>query len=156
ELAGNMIGLGQLRVSKELPGGVIEGGWYVAREHWGTGLAGEACRALVRHAHHTLGMPALFALVHEDNPRGRRFTERLGFVDVGSGQHYGGPHRVLVCLPPAGGVHHVELWVADLDAAERSFGWLFTELGWCEYQRWPRGVSWRHGRSYVVVEDSPD
>ena len=53
------------------------------------------------------------------------------------------------------GLHHVELWVADLAAAEKTFGWLFTELGWHEYQRWDRGVSWRLGNSYVVVEDSP-
>ncbi|GAB1512882.1 VOC family protein [Actinophytocola sp. KF-1] len=57
-------------------------------------------------------------------------------------------------LPPSG-LHHVELWVADLAAAEKTFGWLFTELGWHEYQRWDRGVSWRLGASYVVVEDSP-
>jgi RimJ/RimL family protein N-acetyltransferase/catechol 2,3-dioxygenase-like lactoylglutathione lyase family enzyme len=153
---GDVVGLGHLRVSTELPGGLFECGWYVDRKRWGTGMAEEAGRAIVEHAHHGVGAPAVFALVHEDNARGRRFTERLGFVDVGSGQHYGGTHRVLVSLRPAGGVHHVELWVADLDAAERSLGWLFTELGWREYQRWPRGVSWRHGSSYVVVEDSPD
>jgi catechol 2,3-dioxygenase-like lactoylglutathione lyase family enzyme len=99
---------------------------------------------------------AVFAVVREDNTRARRFTERLGFVDVGGGDHYGGPHRVLVALPATpSGVHHVELWVADLGAAEKTFGWLFGELGWHEYQRWDRGVSWRLGGSYVVVEDSP-
>jgi len=53
------------------------------------------------------------------------------------------------------GIHHVELWVPDLPRAEASFGWLFGQLGWTEYQRWPHGVSWRLGDSYVVVEDSP-
>jgi RimJ/RimL family protein N-acetyltransferase/catechol 2,3-dioxygenase-like lactoylglutathione lyase family enzyme len=156
ELDGELVGVGHLRTSTELPGGVLECGWYLARAHWGSGLAEEAARAIVGHAHHTLGAPAVFALVHEDNPRARRFVERLGFVDVGSGPHYGAVHRVLVSLPRPSGVHHVELWVADLPSAERSLGWLFTELGWQEYQRWPRGVSWRYGNSYVVVEDSPD
>ncbi len=87
----------------ELPGGVLECGWYLARAHWGSGLAEEAARAIVGHAHHTLGAPAVFALVHEDNPRGRRFTERLGFVDVGAGTHYGAVHRVLVSLPRPSG-----------------------------------------------------
>jgi RimJ/RimL family protein N-acetyltransferase/catechol 2,3-dioxygenase-like lactoylglutathione lyase family enzyme len=156
ELAGEPVGLGQLRVSAEVPGGVLECGWYIAREHRGTGVAREAARAIVDHAHHTLGAPALFSLVREDNARGRRFTERLGFVRVGSREHRGRLHHVYADLTKPSGVHHVELWVADLPAAERSLGWLFTELGWREYQRWPRGVSWRRGASYVVVEDSPD
>jgi len=29
-----------------------------------------------------------------------------------------------------GTLHHVELWVADLAAAEASLGWLLEELGW--------------------------
>lgn len=153
---GAMVGLGHLRTSTELPGGVLECGWYLARAHRGSGLAEEAARAIVDHAHHTLGAPAVFALVHRHNPRGRRFAERLGFLAVGSGDHYGAVHDVLVGLPAPGGVHHVELWVADVARAERSLGWLLTELGWREYQRWPRGVSWRHGAFYVVVEDSPD
>lgn len=157
ELAGEWVGVAHVRTSTELSGGVLECGWYVIAEHRGTGIAAEAARAVLDHAHHTLGAPAVFALVRADNARGRRFAERLGFVDVGSGHHYGDAHRVLASLAtPAGGVHHVELWVADLERAEASLGWLLTELGWREYQRWPRGVSWRHGTAYVVVEDSPD
>jgi catechol 2,3-dioxygenase-like lactoylglutathione lyase family enzyme len=53
------------------------------------------------------------------------------------------------------GLHHVELWVPDLAEAEHSWGWLLTELGWTEYQRWPNGVSWRLGETYLVFEDSP-
>jgi RimJ/RimL family protein N-acetyltransferase/catechol 2,3-dioxygenase-like lactoylglutathione lyase family enzyme len=154
ERDGKVVGTAHLRASKELPGGVLECGWYIARECWGTGLAREVATTLVNTG---LALaPAVFALVHEDNARGRRFTERLGFVDIGGGEHYGGPHRVLVTLSKApAGVHHVELWVADLAAAEKTFGWLFGELGWHEYQRWDRGLSWRQGDSYVVVEDSP-
>lgn len=153
ELDGDVAGIAQLRPAKD---GVLECGWYIARAHRGTGVAEEAARAVVEHAHHTLGAPAVFCLVREDNARGRRFVERLGFVHAGTRDRRGRPHHVYVGVPRAGGVHHVELWVADLPAAERTLGWLFTELGWREYQRWPRGVSWRHGHSYVVVEDSPD
>jgi len=154
ERDGQVVGVAHLRVSTELPGDVLECGWYLAREHWGTGLAREV-GATLRDTGLALG-GAVFAVVHEDNTRGRRFTERLGFVDVGGGDHYGGPHRILVALPTRpSGIHHVELWVADLAAAEKTFGWLFAELGWHEYQRWDRGVSWRRGDSYVVVEDSP-
>lgn len=53
-------------------------------------------------------------------------------------------------------MHHIELWVPDLPAAERGWGWLLGELGHVPYQRWEHGRSWRRGDSYVVVEQSPD
>jgi RimJ/RimL family protein N-acetyltransferase/catechol 2,3-dioxygenase-like lactoylglutathione lyase family enzyme len=154
EQDGAVAGIAHLHTSAELPGGVLETGWCLAREHWGTGLADEVARTLIGTGLELRG--AVFALVGEENARGRRFAARVGFLDVGGGAHYGTPHRVFVALPTAPeGVHHVELWVADLPAAEATFGWLFAELGWREYQRWERGVSWRRGASYVVVEDSP-
>ncbi|WP_091069142.1 VOC family protein [Micromonospora humi] len=54
-----------------------------------------------------------------------------------------------------GGLHHVEVWVPDLAAARRAWGWLLGELGWTPYQDWPVGVSWRHGPTYLVLEESP-
>jgi catechol 2,3-dioxygenase-like lactoylglutathione lyase family enzyme len=52
-------------------------------------------------------------------------------------------------------LHHVELWVPDLDRAVISWGWLLTELGYEEFQNWPGGRSWRLGPAYLVVEQSP-
>ncbi|MCD7439048.1 VOC family protein [Streptomyces lincolnensis] len=52
-------------------------------------------------------------------------------------------------------LHHVELWVPDLPRAAGEWGWLFDRLGWTPYQEWERGRSWRRGRTYVVVEQSP-
>ncbi len=54
-----------------------------------------------------------------------------------------------------GGLHHVEVWVPDLAAAEASWGWLLGALGWEPYQHWPAGRSWRLGAVYLVVEHSP-
>jgi catechol 2,3-dioxygenase-like lactoylglutathione lyase family enzyme len=55
------------------------------------------------------------------------------------------------------GLHHLEIWVADLPAAERSWGWLLARLGYEVRDRWPDGVSWSHGAGpYVVVESGPD
>lgn len=54
-----------------------------------------------------------------------------------------------------GAVHHIELWLRDLDAAERSIGWLLRALGYEEYERWGRGVSYRLGATYIVLEASP-
>ena len=56
---------------------------------------------------------------------------------------------------PAAGLHHVEIWVPDLDAAVASWGWLFTALRWDLFQDWENGKSWRHGDVYVVLERSP-
>jgi catechol 2,3-dioxygenase-like lactoylglutathione lyase family enzyme len=58
-------------------------------------------------------------------------------------------------LVPAGTIHHVELWVPDLDRATASWGWLLTELGYQPFQEWPGGRSWRAGQTYIVVEQSP-
>lgn len=55
-----------------------------------------------------------------------------------------------------GTLHHLELWVADLAAAEASLGWLLEELGWVPDRTWPHGRSWRLGDTYVVLESGPD
>ncbi|MGH8826821.1 MAG: DivIVA domain-containing protein [Jiangellaceae bacterium] len=59
---------------------------------------------------------------------------------------------------PSTGLHHLELWVRDLDVATRSIGWLFERLGWTLFQVWENGRSWQSpgGGPYVVVERSPD
>jgi catechol 2,3-dioxygenase-like lactoylglutathione lyase family enzyme len=57
--------------------------------------------------------------------------------------------------PPTGAIHHIELWVPNLDKAITSWGWLLTELGYRMFQDWPGGRSWRAGHSYIVVEQSP-
>jgi catechol 2,3-dioxygenase-like lactoylglutathione lyase family enzyme len=54
-----------------------------------------------------------------------------------------------------GTLHHVELWVPDLDRAAAQWGWLLTELGYSPYQDWATGRSWRLGPTYLVVEQSP-
>jgi catechol 2,3-dioxygenase-like lactoylglutathione lyase family enzyme len=57
---------------------------------------------------------------------------------------------------PAGGtLHHVEIWVPDLDRAVTSFGWLLEALGYTLFQSWENGRSWRLGDTYLVFERSP-
>jgi catechol 2,3-dioxygenase-like lactoylglutathione lyase family enzyme len=57
--------------------------------------------------------------------------------------------------PSTGMIHHVELWVPDLDRAVATFGWLLTSMGYRLFQDWPGGRSWLAGQCYVVVEQSP-
>jgi len=54
-----------------------------------------------------------------------------------------------------GALHHVELWVPDLDRAAATWGWLLGELGYELFQDWPGGQSWRSGATYIVLEQSP-
>ncbi|MFD7919928.1 VOC family protein [Streptomyces sp. NPDC059740] len=54
-----------------------------------------------------------------------------------------------------GTLHHVEIWVPDLDRAVGSFGWLLESLGYTPFQSWEGGRSWRLGATYLVVERSP-
>ena len=61
--------------------------------------------------------------------------------------------------PPSSGLHHLELWTADLTAAEPSWHWLMTTLGWRaeRVEGWELGRIWRHrDGSYLVLEQSPD
>ncbi|MGW3399136.1 VOC family protein [Streptomyces hydrogenans] len=57
--------------------------------------------------------------------------------------------------PVAGTLHHIELWVPDLERAAASFGWLLEALGHTPFQSWSDGRSWRLGATYLVVEQSP-
>jgi RimJ/RimL family protein N-acetyltransferase len=69
----------------------------------GRGLAAEAAGRLLHHGLAEPAVPAVWALIHEDNQASLKLVARLGFLDVGGGAHYGGgPHRVHVALPTAG------------------------------------------------------
>ena len=54
-----------------------------------------------------------------------------------------------------GMLHHLELWVPDLNRAEHTWGWLLDALGYELFQQWPEGTSWRCRDLYIVLEQSP-
>lgn len=58
--------------------------------------------------------------------------------------------------PAVGGLHHVEVWVPDIDRAVEEWGWLLTTLRYLPFQQWRGGRSWRRGPTYIVVEQSPE
>lgn len=57
---------------------------------------------------------------------------------------------------PRGSLHHVEVWVPDLEGARRRWGWLLGQLGHEVFQEWEHGTSYRLGATYLVLEQSPD
>ena len=64
------------------PSGAVELGYWIARSHWGRGIATEACTALVDIAR-TLGLPSLEGSHFTDNPASARVLTKLGFEPVG-------------------------------------------------------------------------
>lgn len=58
--------------------------------------------------------------------------------------------------PRRGGLHHVEIWVDDIGAAKREWGWLLARLGYHLGDDWGHGQAWELGPLYVVVEAGPD
>jgi alkylated DNA nucleotide flippase Atl1 len=57
---------------------------------------------------------------------------------------------------PRGGLHHIEIWVDDIAAGAREWGWLLGRLGYQLGDDWGHGQAWELGSLYVVVEAGPD
>lgn len=55
-----------------------------------------------------------------------------------------------------GKLHHVELWVPDINRAVVEWGWLLTALGYEPFQGWANGRSWKQLDTYIVVEQPAD
>lgn len=53
------------------------------------------------------------------------------------------------------GLHHVEIWVPDIDEASRSWGWLLQRLGATLSGEWPEGRTWETGGASVTLTTSP-
>ncbi|WP_313818159.1 reverse transcriptase-like protein [Citricoccus sp.] len=60
-------------------------------------------------------------------------------------------------VPPRrrGRLHHVEIWVGDLEVARSSLGWLFQELGYDVSGEWSEGTSYQGAGEYLVLESGP-
>lgn len=143
------------------PGGAARIGWFFEAEHGAGGEPVNAephkCAELRWHALAALpGDMVAYCRAGIDAWRaGERFV--VHWQEDGDPAAYGGPERaVVVGAAGTGEVHHLELWVPDLAAAEGPWGWLLGELGHVPEQRWAHGRSWRRGAAYVVLEQSPD
>ena len=77
---------------------VPEIGYLLARRYWHMGYATEAARACKQYAFETLGLPAVYSIIRENNLPSRRVAERNGMRVVGTlVKHYYGfamPHLV--------------------------------------------------------------
>ncbi len=48
-------------------------------------------------------------------------------------------------------MHHIELYVSDLEASKQFWGWFLAELGYKEFQKWSSGISWKKDHFYLVI-----
>lgn len=146
--------------------------------------AGQTGRGLGRLLHDSVvaqlraegGLARLRAgLVDTNAEAAGAFWHRLGYRPTGESRPYADGEvvsraaileRELVPAPMQGavaarpaGLHHLELWTADLARSEPEWDWLLTELGWRaeRVEGWSTGRIWRHrDGSYLVLEQSPD
>lgn len=54
-----------------------------------------------------------------------------------------------------GGLHHLELYVRDLERSDAFWGWLLGELGYAPHQAWDEGCSYRRGAVTLVLVEAP-
>ncbi len=49
-----------------------------------------------------------------------------------------------------GQLHHIEIYVSNLEKSAEFWGWFLEELGYTKFQEWKEGVSWKLGNTYIV------
>lgn len=47
-------------------------------------------------------------------------------------------------------LHHIELYVSNLDKSVEFWGWFLQELGYSSFQKWESGYSWKLDGTYIV------
>jgi RimJ/RimL family protein N-acetyltransferase len=75
--------VGMVGLTPEADADTAELGYYVARSHWGKGIATEAGGLVLRHGVHSLGLRYITSGHFVDNPASGRVLSKLGFVETG-------------------------------------------------------------------------
>lgn len=47
-------------------------------------------------------------------------------------------------------LHHIEIYVSDLQRTIQFWDWFLDELGYKVHQQWSSGISWKYGSTYLV------
>lgn len=55
-----------------------------------------------------------------------------------------------------GTLHHVEIYVSNLEQSREFWGWLLEKLGYTLFQEWPEGFSYLLGETYLVFVQTED
>ena len=54
------------------------------------------------------------------------------------------------CFLSKGLLHHIEIYVSDLNRTSKFWGWFLEELGYHTFQKWDLGQSWKMEDTYIV------
>jgi RimJ/RimL family protein N-acetyltransferase len=76
--------IGMIGLAPASDGRSAELGYYIARDHWGRGIATEAGLAIIRIGLEPFGFLKLTSAYHADNPASGRVLAKLGFTIVGT------------------------------------------------------------------------
>jgi RimJ/RimL family protein N-acetyltransferase len=76
--------IGMIGLSPAPDGRSAELGYYIARDHWGRGVATEAARAICEVGFKSFDYSKLTSGYHADNPASGRVLAKLGFTIVGT------------------------------------------------------------------------
>jgi RimJ/RimL family protein N-acetyltransferase len=75
--------VGMVGLTPEADPDTAELGYYVARDHWGNGVATEAAGLVIQYGIHFLGLRRIRSGHFVDNPASGRVLSKLGFVETG-------------------------------------------------------------------------
>ena len=78
--------VGSIGVGLHDEGARGELGFWIGRDYWGRGYAGEAARRMIDFATETLGVARITGTVAADNDASLAVLARLGFVETGRGE----------------------------------------------------------------------
>jgi catechol 2,3-dioxygenase-like lactoylglutathione lyase family enzyme len=53
-------------------------------------------------------------------------------------------------------IHHIELYVSNLERSRVFWQWLLEDLGYHIHQQWPEGISFKLEASYIVFVQTED
>jgi catechol 2,3-dioxygenase-like lactoylglutathione lyase family enzyme len=53
-------------------------------------------------------------------------------------------------------IHHIEIYVSNLNSTVDFWSWFLEELGYSLFQEWEKGKSWKMGETYLVFVKTED
>lgn len=140
-----------------------EFGMMVLKDYWGQGLGSallERMEALAR----SVQISRIEATVRTANERGVALYTRRGYEIEGIRRsaawingEFQDEYHIAKLLDgsrargsAAGLLHHVELYVSQLDRSAEFWGWFLEQLGYEMFQSWKSGLSFKLGVTYIV------